>query len=75
MTSSEEDNSVNFLFLPKVSFFIFIISLIVYLVLLDDEGAFKNSFLKFGPDANTKFFTPIFFESLATSITELLFMS
>ena len=55
MTSNEEDKSVNFLFLPKVSFFIFIMSLIVYLILLDDEGAFKNNFLKFGPDANTKF--------------------
>ena len=55
MTSNEEDKSVNFLFLPKVSFFIFIMSLIVYLILLDDEGAFKNNFLKFGPDDNTKF--------------------
>ena len=55
MTSNEEDKSVNFLFLPKVSFFIFIMSLIDYLILLDDEGAFKNNFLKFGPDANTKF--------------------
>ena len=43
MASNEEDKSVNFLFLPKVSFFIFIMSLIVYLILLDDEGSFKNN--------------------------------
>ncbi len=50
-----EDNFVKFLFKPKVSFFIFLICLIVYLILLDEEGAFKNNFLKFGPDPNTKF--------------------
>ena len=50
-----EDNVVKLLFKPKVSFFIFLICLIVYLILLDEEGAFKNNFLKFGPDPNTKF--------------------
>jgi hypothetical protein len=55
MSNEDTDTFVNFLFKPKVSFYIFLISLVVYLILLDDEGAFKNNFLKFGPDPNTKF--------------------
>ena len=55
MSNDDIDTFVSFLFKPKVSFYIFLISLVVYLILLDDEGAFKNNFLKFGPDPNTKF--------------------
>jgi len=50
-----EDRFVTLLFKPKISFLIFLFFLIGYLILLDEEGAFKNNFLKFGPDPNTKF--------------------
>lgn len=43
------------LFEPRMAFMIFIIFIILYLVFLDEEGAFKKKFLKFGPDPETKF--------------------
>ena len=42
-------------FEPRIAFTIFILFIIGYLVFLDEEGAFKGNFLKFGPDEDTKF--------------------
>jgi hypothetical protein len=44
----------NFFFEPRMAFFIFTTFIIIYLVFLDEEGAFKN-FTKFGPDPDQKF--------------------
>ena len=45
----------NFLFNPIVAFTIFVFFIVGYLVFLDMEGAFTETFLHFGPDNNTKF--------------------
>tara|TARA_B110000908_G_C10262557_1_gene460447 strand:- start:1129 stop:1620 length:492 start_codon:yes stop_codon:yes gene_type:complete len=49
------NNLIKYLFNIKISFFIFIIFIIVYLVVLDEEGAFKDKFLRFGPSEDSKF--------------------
>jgi hypothetical protein len=41
---------------PQFALFIFIVALIVYIVVLDKEGAFQKKFLRFGPSSDTKFF-------------------
>lgn len=41
---------------PQFALFIFIIALIIYLVVLDKEGAFQKKFLRFGPSSDTQFF-------------------
>jgi hypothetical protein len=41
---------------PQFALFIFIIALIIYLVVLDKEGAFQKKFLHFGPSPDTQFF-------------------
>jgi hypothetical protein len=41
---------------PQFALFIFIIALIIYLVILDKEGAFQKKFLHFGPSPDTRFF-------------------
>jgi hypothetical protein len=41
---------------PQFALFIFIIALIIYLVVLDKEGAFQKKFLHFGPSPDTRFF-------------------
>jgi len=49
------NNLIKYFFNIKVSFFIFIVFIIAYLIILDEEGAFKNKFLRFGPSEDTKF--------------------
>ena len=44
-----------FFFNVKIAFYVFIIFIIIYLVLLTEEGAFKDKFLNFGPSNHTKF--------------------
>ena len=41
---------------PQFALFIFIIALIIYIVVLDKEGAFQKKFLHFGPSPDTRFF-------------------
>ena len=41
---------------PQFALFIFIIALIIYIILLDKEGAFQKKFLNFGPSSDTQFF-------------------
>lgn len=41
---------------PQFALFIFIIALIIYLAILDKEGAFQKKFLHFGPSPDTQFF-------------------
>lgn len=41
---------------PQFALFIFIIALIIYLTILDKEGAFQKKFLNFGPSPDTQFF-------------------
>ena len=48
-------NLIKFLFNPKIAFTVFLIFIVVYLVLLDEEGAFRKKFLNFGPSKDTKF--------------------
>jgi len=43
-------------FEPKMAFLIFTVFVFVYLVSLDEEGAFQKKFLNFGPSKDTKFF-------------------
>ena len=45
----------DFFFNVKIAFYVFIIFIIIYLVLLTEEGAFKDKFLNFGPSNHTKF--------------------
>ena len=42
-------------FEPKMAFVIFLVFIISYLVLLDEEGAFKKKFLNFGPSEDSVF--------------------
>jgi hypothetical protein len=44
-----------YLLKPKIAFTIFTIFVISYLIILNNEGAFTESFLKFGPSSETKF--------------------
>ena len=46
---------INFFFDVKVAFYVFTVFIVVYLVLMAEEGAFKNKFLNFGPSKDTKF--------------------
>ena len=48
-------NIINYFFDVKIAFYIFIVFIIVYLFLLEEEGAFKEKFLNFGPSPNTNF--------------------
>jgi hypothetical protein len=41
---------------PQFALFIFIIALVIYIIILDKEGAFQKKFLNFGPSPDTKFF-------------------
>ena len=53
---------VDFFFSPKVALFIFTIFIVSYLIFLDEEGAFNEKFLHFGPgdsDKNTTTFLGI----------------
>jgi hypothetical protein len=45
---------VDFFLSPKVALFIFTIFIISYLIFLDEEGAFNEKFLHFGPGTNAK---------------------
>ena len=49
------DKLTKLFFNPKTAFFIFLIFIIIYLITLDKEGAFKQKFLNFGPSKDTKF--------------------
>jgi len=49
--------AINFLFNPKVALTIFVIFLVVYLVVLEEEGAFTKKFLHFGPSDEYTFLT------------------
>ena len=40
---------------PQYALIIFISALIVYIIILDKEGAFQKKFLNFGPSSDTKF--------------------
>ena len=40
---------------PQIALIIFIIVLMVYIIILDKEGAFQNKFLHFGPSPDTTF--------------------
>lgn len=40
---------------PRLAFIVFTIFVITYLIILDEEGAFKDKFLNFGPSEDTKF--------------------
>ena len=44
-------------FEPRMAFSIFVIFIVIYLVVLDEEGAFSKKFLNFGPSENTEFLT------------------
>lgn len=41
---------------PQFALLFFIVALLVYLIVLDSEGAFQKKFLNFGPSSDTKFF-------------------
>lgn len=41
---------------PQFALLIFITALLIYIVVLDKEGAFQKKFLHFGPSPDTKFF-------------------
>ena len=49
------NNLINYFFNVKTAFYIFIIFIMIYLIILDEEGAFKDKFLRFGPSEDTKF--------------------
>ena len=40
---------------PQFALFVFIVALIIYIIVLDKEGAFQQKFLHFGPSPDTKF--------------------
>ena len=44
-------------FEPRMAFSIFVIFIVIYLVVLEEEGAFSKKFLNFGPSENTEFLT------------------
>lgn len=50
---------VDFFISPKVALFIFTIFIVLYLIFLDEEGAFNDKFLHFGP-GTTEDNTPVF---------------
>lgn len=41
---------------PQFALLFFIIALLIYLIVLDKEGAFRKKFLNFGPSPDTRFF-------------------
>ena len=45
----------NIIFEPRVALIIFIVFMIGYLILLDEEGTFREKFMHFGPSEDTKF--------------------
>ena len=45
----------DFFFNAKTAFIIFVIFIIIYLIVLDEEGAFQKKFLRFGPSEETEF--------------------
>ena len=49
------NNLIKYFFNIKTAFYIFIIFIILYLIVLDEEGAFKDKFLRFGPSEDTRF--------------------
>lgn len=44
------------LFDPRISFILFIIISVVYLIIIDEEGVFQKKFLRFGPSSDSHFF-------------------
>tara|TARA_B100001093_G_scaffold495547_1_gene540155 strand:+ start:2310 stop:2795 length:486 start_codon:yes stop_codon:yes gene_type:complete len=48
---------VNFFFEPRIAFIIFVLFIFGYLILLDEEGAFTENFLRFGPSEDTEYLT------------------
>jgi len=46
---------IDFFFNAKTAFIIFVIFIIIYLIVLDEEGAFQKKFLRFGPSEETEF--------------------
>jgi len=44
-------------FEPRMAFSIFVLFIMVYLIVLDEEGGFSKKFLNFGPSEDTKFLT------------------
>jgi hypothetical protein len=46
----------NDLLRPQFALLSFIVALLVYIIVLDKEGAFQKKFLHFGPSSDTKFF-------------------
>ena len=45
----------NIIFEPRVALIIFIVFMIGYLILLDEEGTFRDNFMHFGPSEDAKF--------------------
>ena len=45
----------DFFFEPRVALVVFVVFIISYLILLDEEGTFADKFLNFGPSHHTKF--------------------
>jgi hypothetical protein len=41
---------------PQFALLFFIVALIIYIIILDKEGAFQKKFLNFGPSSDTRFF-------------------
>jgi hypothetical protein len=41
---------------PQFALLFFIVALLIYIIVLDKEGAFQKKFLNFGPSSDTKFF-------------------
>jgi hypothetical protein len=46
---------INVLLRPQFALIFFIVALIIYIIILDTEGAFQKKFLNFGPSPDTKF--------------------
>uniref|UniRef100_A0A6C0JZC1 Uncharacterized protein n=1 Tax=viral metagenome TaxID=1070528 RepID=A0A6C0JZC1_9ZZZZ len=51
---------MDFFFNPKVALCIFVVFLVSYVIFLDEEGAFSESFLHFGPGTSEKNMTTFF---------------
>lgn len=50
-----KNSILNFIYDMKTAYFVLIISLILYLVFLDEEGAFTKKFMHFGPSEDATF--------------------
>ena len=44
-------------FEPRIAFSIFVIFIVAYLIILDEEGAFAEKFLNFGPSEDSEYLT------------------